>query len=549
MRGLHEASSTFWDGMVRANDMLILDSSGRPFRMVAHEAASRTSDELARWNPSMLSADAAYLPEREILQSRTADMIRNNGIASGAVQIHLDNVIGSGLTLSAKPDAPALGIEQDAAEELEEQIETRWRQWAYDIDCHCDATRQAQFPGLLAQAYRSYLTAFEITASAEWLPRRRAYATAIQLIDPLRLSQPQGMPENDRMRAGIEFDALGAPIAYHVSSEHRISPFMSDKMLTWTRIPRETSWGRTRFIHIFDIEQPGLSRGKNGIVSVLSKLKMLEKFEQASLQAAILNAVYAAVIESPMDWQSVGGALGAGAEADPMLQYMGNVSEWHKASKIRYNGLQIPHLFPGEKFELKSPEHPMANFGQFEEAVLRYIAAGYNLSYEQLSRDYSKTNYSSARAAMLESYRFFHGRQTFIGGRFASVVYALWMEEAFDRGDLQVPAGAPSFWDAKTAYTRAQWIGPGRGHVDPLKEANGDKVYFSMGVGTLEEMYAARGQDWREQIRQRAQERKFVDELGQAGDYDRMAGAATPVAQPPEVVLPEQREDPAEAAA
>jgi len=527
---------------VKSRDMMILDSSGRPFRMVAHEAASRTSDELARWNPSMLSADAAFLPEREILQSRAADMIRNNGIASGAVQIHLDNVIGSGLTLSAKPDARALGINDDAAEDLEQEIETRWRQWAYDIDCHCDATRQSNFAGLLAQAYRSYLTAFEITATAEWLPRRRAYSTAIQLIDPLRLSQPQGYSESDRMRAGVEFDAIGAPIAYHISSEHRISPMMSDNMLRWTRIPRETSWGRTRFIHIFDIEQPGLSRGKNGIVSVLSKLKMLEKFEQASLQAAILNAVYAAVIESPMDWQSVGGALGAGVETDPTMQYMQNVSEWHKASKIRYNGLQIPHLFPGEKFELKSPEHPMANFGQFEEAVLRYIAAGYNLSYEQLSRDYSKTNYSSARAAMLESFRFFHGRQTFIGGRFASVVYALWMEEAFDRGDLKVPAGAPDFYDAKTAYTRCEWIGPGRGHVDPLKEANAEKVRFSMGTSTLEKLCAEQGLDWREVARQRAQERRFIDQLGQAGDYDRMAGAATPVAQPDEQEQPEGRQ-------
>jgi len=323
-------------------------------KMVAHEAASRSSAELASWNPTLMSADAAYLPEREQLVSRTHDMIRNNGIASGAVQIHLDNVIGAGLTLSAKPDADALGLDDDTAAELEQQLEMKWRQWAYDIDCYCDASRRTDFCGLLAQAYRSYLTSFEITATAEWLDRPRAYSTAIQMIDPSRLSTPQGMIENDRMRAGVELGAMGEPIAYHFSSEQRISQFLSDKLLTWTRVPKETSWGRTRVIHIYDQEQPGLSRGKNGIVSVLAKLKMLEKFEQATLQAAILNAVYAAVIESPLDWQSVGQGLGvADPSTDPTLAYMSNVSEFHKAAKIRYNGVQIPHLFPGEKFELK----------------------------------------------------------------------------------------------------------------------------------------------------------------------------------------------------
>lgn len=516
--------------------LTILDSRGQPFQIVAHEAASRSSAELASWNASLMSADAAYLPERETLVSRTHDMIRNNGIASGAVQIHLDNVIGSGLTLSAKPDADALGLDDDAAAELEQQLETKWRQWAYDIDCYCDAARRTDFCGLLSQAYRSYLTSFEITATAEWLKRPRGYATALQMIDPSRLSTPQGMVDNDRMRAGVELDAMGAPIAYHFSSEHHLSQFMSDKLLKWTRVERETSWGRLRVIHIYDQEQPGQSRGKNGIVSVLAKLKMLEKFEQATLQAAILNAVYAAVIESPLDWTSVGQGLGvADPTTDPTLAYMQNVSEFHKASKIRYNGIQIPHLFPGEKFELQTPKHPTAAFASFEEAVLRYVSSGFNLTYEQLSRDYSKTNYSSARAAMLETWRFFSGRQKLIAGRFASMVYALWLEESIDRGDIKLPASAPSFYDAKTAYCRADWIGPGRGHIDPAREADAEKTWFQLGTTTLEEMCAAKGHDWREVARQRAQERAYVDSLGSEGDYDRLASSGgTPAAQPTE---------------
>lgn len=494
----------------------------------------------------MLSADASLLPERETLVARTHDIIRNNGIASGAVQIHLDNVIGAGLRLSAKPDAEALGIDDDAAAELEMQLERGFRQWANDPGCYCDASRQARFAGLIAQAYRCYLTSFEILATAEWLPSRGSrYATAIQIVDPYRLSTPQGMVDNDRMRGGIELDEMGAAVAFHIASESYFSPLMSESVTKWKRIPRETSWGRTQVIHIFDPERPGMHRGKNGIVSVLAKLKMLERFEQAALQAAILNAIYAAVIESPLDWQSVGTAIGVpDANQDPTLAYMQNVSEWHKHTKLRYNGVQIPHLFPGEKFELKSPQHPTAAFNSFEEAVLRYIAAGLNLTYEQLSRDYSRTNYSSARAAMLESWRFFSGRQSYIAGPFASAIYALWMEEAIDRGEIKLPAGAPDFYDAKTAYTACEWIGPGRGHIDPLKEANAEKVRFSMGSTTLEELCALQGKDWREVLRQRSQERKYAESLGL--DYDSFGGP-TPVQQPPDApeteATPPRREE------
>ncbi len=56
-------------------------------------------------------------------------------------------------------------------------------------------------------------------------------------------------------------------------------------------------------------------------------------------------------------------------------------------------------------------------FSALEQALLRYIAAGLGVSYEQLSRDYSKVSYSSARASANESWRYFMGRRKFIAAR------------------------------------------------------------------------------------------------------------------------------------
>lgn len=513
----------------------LVDTEGRPLRRAeSHYAADRLAPELRSWTPEELSADGELLPEIDTLRARTHDMIRNHGLTSGAVQTHLDNIIGSGLQLVAKPDWRALGQSPEWAREWARTTESKFRQYAFDIDCNIDAVRRKNFAGILSQGYRSYLQSFEIVATAEWLPRAGVtYATAIQMIDPARLSNPYGQRDSDVLRAGVELGGLGEPVAYHFASGLAGDPMSWGRMISWKRVPRFTPWGRPLVLHVYDEERAGQSRGKNGIVSVLAKMKMLEKFEQVTLQAAILNAMYAAVIESAADANSVGTAMGAGQKS-PLLGYMEDRNAWHQGGHVRFNGVKIPHLFPGEKLNLMAPEHPSANFASFEEATLRYIAGGLNLSYEQLSRDYSKTNYSSARAAMLETWRFFAGRRQLIAGRFATLIYALWLEEAIDKGEVEVPLGAPSFYAAKTAWTRCKWIGPGRGHIDPLKEANATQVEYQLGLTTLEKEAAERGEDWEEILEQRAEEKRRMAELGlTTADLPATVGAS-PSPVPPE---------------
>nr|VFK68996.1 MAG: Phage portal protein, lambda family [Candidatus Kentron sp. UNK]VFK73770.1 MAG: Phage portal protein, lambda family [Candidatus Kentron sp. UNK] len=56
---------------------------------------------------------------------------------------------------------------------------------------------------------------------AEWLPVRggpydKHYATAIQIIDPARLCNPNDLMDTEHLRAGVELDRFGAPRAYHI---------------------------------------------------------------------------------------------------------------------------------------------------------------------------------------------------------------------------------------------------------------------------------------------------------------------------------------------
>lgn len=501
---------------------MLVDSAGNPFSITAHrarpahEAASRVSAELASWNaPSMLNADGELLGELETLRDRTKDMIRNNGLMSGAVQTHLDNVIGSGLRLNATPGWRELGItDPDVQLEWELQTETLWRRYSEDIDCNIDAMRQRPFGALMAQAYRSYLTSFEILATAEWVEDPYFYNTRIQLVDPVRLSNPEGAPDDDFLRAGVRKDGYGAPIGYWISTEHS-QPGIQSNARSWKYVPRNTPWGRMQCIHIFENDGIGASRGKSGIVSALLRGKMVEKFDKVTLEASILNAMYAAVIESSLDWQATAAAMGAGVEGqDPTFNYMQNRATFHQEGNIRFNGLKIPHLYPGENLKLMVPQHPGAAFDKFHQLADRYMAAAFNMTYEQYSRDYSQTNYSSGRAALMEVWKFFNGRQQFVAAPVARHWYALWLEEAIDIGDVKLPAGAPDFYAAKDAWTRCQWIGPGRGSLDPEKDSNAKKLNYGMYQTTLQEMAAEDGKDWRDIIDQRAREDAYMKSKG-----------------------------------
>jgi len=73
---------------------------------------------------------------------------------------------------------------------------------------------------------------------------------------------------------------------------------------------------------------------------------------------------------------------------------------------------------------------------------------------------------------------------------------------------------APDFYENRYAYTRCKWIGPGRGWVDPVKEAQACQIRMDIGLSTLEAECAGQGLDWEEVLEQRAREKAKLAELG-----------------------------------
>ncbi len=496
--------------------------SGPPY-----DAADLYGQHMAAWTPALWSPDGELNQYRDRIVSRVRDMVRNDGWASGSVTRILDNAIGPNLRPIAKPDHRFLAhytgngaFDAVWAKEFGRAVDANWRSWAHDLGCYCDATRNQNFSQMMRVAFRHKLVDGDALAILKWLPDRvgrgRArYCTALQLIDPDRLSNPQLRFDANTMRGGVEIEPeTGAAVAYHIRKAHAGDWFNAAESLRWERVPRETGWGRPVVVHDFDGDRATQHRGGAGIFApILQRLKMLVKYDGVELDASIINAIFGAFVESPFDRELVADALGDGDDA-VLNAYQTGRKEFHDESSLLLGNARIPVLFPGEKIGMVSATRPNNNFAAFEGAVLRNVATGLGLSAQQVSNDWSNVNYSSARAALLEAWKTMTRRRQDFSAAFASPVRSAWLEEAMDLDDLPMPSGnVPDFAECRGAFSRCRWLGPALGWIDPVDERTGAVIGMDAGFQTLEDTCGEQGLDYEEVLEQRAHEIKMFDDL------------------------------------
>jgi lambda family phage portal protein len=518
----------------------------------AYEAADRHSRELATWNPPTRSADGDILPNKVITDARAADMLRNDSFMNAGQALHKDNIVGSMFFLNSKPNTKVLGLDDVWATEFQAEVEAKFTLWAESLNNWPDASRRNNFTDLIRLAVGVYLAGGEVLATVEWMrEQRRPFQTAIQMIENSRLSDPGDQAYDfDRTRGGIKFNSYGAPQGYYI---RRALPGQVNEWkdnYRWSYVRATNSIGRPQVIHLVEQNRPGQSRGISQLVAAMKEMKMTKDFRDVTLQNAVVNASFAATIESDLPTGEVFASLGGGDAAGGVIDYAGAyltaVQKFSDSSKnMSMDGAKIPHLLPGSKLNLLPMGTPGGIGSEFESSLLRYVAANLGVSYEQFSKDYSKTNYSSARAGMVETWKYMQSRKRNVADKFASTIFRLWFEEALNLGEItSMPRNPPNFYDGLNmeAYTNCDWIGAGRGQIDELKETQAAILRVKSGLGTFEEELSKQGKDWRVVAAQRKREKELHDSLGLVEEESNAINAASgTVNEPKEDKTADQR--------
>jgi lambda family phage portal protein len=490
------------------------EAFGRPFNQ-PYRSADRHSQEMAAWRPFSVSADAAILPNRDLSISRVRDLVRNDPHAVAGVAKLVDMLIGAGLRLSSKPDMRALGLnpakkkDRKVARDIGEAIEAEWRIFADDPLRRCDAQRRLSMNGMFRLLCRTWVINGEATVALGWKNRGR-YSTCVRAIDPDRLSNPNGAPTTATMRGGVEFNDDGEPIAYHVRNSHPGDfYFAQPNALNWTRIPRSTSFGRPVFIHGFEPDREDQARAITPFAALMQRMRMIGKFADTELASAMVNALFAAFVKSslPVDAVNQSFTPQTATFADKRMDH------WEK-NPAMLNGVRIPVMPVGDEIEINGSTRQTTGFPKFQSAFLQSIAAALGISYEQLSMDWSMVNYSSARAALNEVWRHILTMFSAFAEQIADPIRFAVVEEAFDKGYITSPKNLPDFWEMPGAYLKGRWIGPGRGYVDPVKEAQGASLRMGSMISTLEAECADQGRDFEETLDQIALEEEMLKARG-----------------------------------
>lgn len=516
----------------------LVDQHGVPIRSMVPRAraprmgydAGTNRGPLADWAPSRQPVDVAMAMAADTMGGRVDDLVRNNGWASAAVTKAVDMAVGNSFRLSALPQAERLGLTPEQAADLAKQIEREWSRFAEDPGFYCDVARKTDMGGLFGLAYRHKFKDGDAIGVLRWLPRRNPrYATSVLVMHPSRLCNPHYAMNSDRLRRGVEvIPATGEAVAYHFRQTQ--AGEFSYQAQQWERVRRETNHGRPVVVHHYDLESAGQQRGVSRLAPIVEKLKMSSRYDETELEAAIINAMFATYITSPHPQEQV--LTSVGAKVDQDMQMIKRKS-YHDEYGTLGKGSRMTMLFDGESIESVSSNHPHSGFAEFQKHALRYMASAVGTSYEQLAMDWSETNYSSARAALLEVWRhMLDERHRFIKG-FVQPIYSAFLEEALDSGYIDVPSGATPFWEDRAAWCRAKWIGPARGHIDPVKEALAAKMRIEMNLSTLADEAAEQGRDIYEIMQQRVRETEMMNALGITSTslVDMMGVAGNPALQ------------------
>lgn len=475
-----------------------------------HEVASYRARDMATWSALRVSPDTALLSELDTAAARIDDLARNDGIAAGAERTFVDNVVGPRIMCKPNPDWVALGKSEEWVDEWSRQVESLFQSWTDSP--YYDAGRRFNFHTSTRIQARMIASSGECLALPLWVENPwTKWSTCMQMVDPARLSNLDMQGDTVFRRGGIDIDERGAPVAYSIRKTHPGDFFTgvtaNTNTFAWERVPAFTEWGRPRVLHLFEPDRVGQSRGKSVVTAVARQFKMLSHYMREQLRLAVLNSMIFATLETPLDATGIEAIYGS-SDQGALAGMQDAMKDW----RIQMKGGTMLPLPPGTKMDKFVPGGT-PSIDSFATTIIRGIGTGLNMPYELVFRDFSKCNYSSARAALLEAWRYFAAVRGFMREGWCAPNYTLWFEEAVSAG--KIPDCTPQmFYDNPLAWTRCRWIFSGRGWVDPLKEAKGSQIRLITGVSSLADECGEQGRDWREQIAQIAREKRECERQG-----------------------------------
>lgn len=479
--------------------------------------ASTTKKSMRGWIASAISPKDDVDPTLDILRARSRDLFMNSPIGAAAITTTRTNVVGAGLRLKSRLNHERLGMTPEQADAWRGKVEEEFNLWAESK--HCDALLMNDFYEMQGISIIGMLmngdafTVFKRADRKPWMP----YGLRLHLIEADRISTPLGQgvignqvegkaANGNDIISGVEIDSNGALVAYHISNTYPTQMgYSATQLRKWVRVTAYgEKTGRPNILHLMKADRAEQRRGVPILAPVIEALKQVTRYTEAELMAAVISGMFTVFIKS------------AGASSEMPLGSMVEPSEQvapNEPANYELGNGAINVLGDGEEVQIADPKRPNANFDPFVSALCRYIGAALEIPVELLLKSFN-SSYSASRAALLEAWKMFRMRRTWLAKEFCQPVYEEWLAEAVALGRIHAPG---FFVDPaiRKAWCAAEWNGPAPGQLDPVKEANASKLRVEQGLSTRErEAIETNGSDYWSNVQQLKIENEALKEAG-----------------------------------
>lgn len=461
--------------------------------------AAGTGRRAVTWRASAAGPNAALTHALPTLRRRAHDAVRQNAYAESAVNIQEGNIVGTGI----KPEFHT----KDAG--LNRDLDDLFLEWTDESD----ADGQYDWYGQQALAVRSMVEGGEIFV------RRRFRRFGDMATVPLQLQVLEGeycpaeyapSVKGREVMNGIEFDLRGRRTAYYMYRRHPNDWSVMQNFMDGT--PRAVPAGE--ILHMRQVRRPGQVRGEPWLTRALIKLRDLDKYDDATLLAKQIAAMFAGFIELPDALDKTSQTGGTGVPDGIMGE--GAADE---------NGVAVPSLEPaliqrlysGEKMKFSEPPSAGADYEPFTRQQNRALAVGTGALYELLTGDYGQVNDRQFRAAVNEFRRRIEMHQHHIVVfQFCRPVVSWWLDAGVLSGEVKLPRSV----DLAQVKAKVRYIPQGWPYIHPVQDVNADIKAVRAGFTSRSKVVSKRGENAADIDREQTEDQTRADTAGLKYDSD-----------------------------
>lgn len=478
-----------------------------------YEAGAQTR-RTSGWRSPSITPNDAILGVLTTIRNRTREATRNNGYAKAVSDTFVSEMIGTGIKPLSKAED----------NDFRSAVQVAWELWCDESD----ADGILDFYGQQAQATRAWFEGGEVFIRL----RPRLLSDGLRVPLQLQVIEPElcphtyntVLPSGNRVRAGIEFNAIGRRVAYwfHPSRPGDLVDFDSSQL---RRVPAEF------VIHMFEPLRPGQLRGIPDLTQSLVLLKNIDKLIDAKLLRELLMNLWAVFIKPH--------AGDADNSVDPLTGLALDTSEDKPTITLEPGTIQ--ELAAGEELQFASPPALDNNFNDFVRYELRAAMVGAGVPYEMVTGDLTGLNDRVVRVILNKfRRRLQRGQHQVVAFQFCRRVWTAWMDRGFVSGTLPLPS---SYATDKAPWLASRWIPQGWPYIHPLQDVQAAEKRMRSGLTSRSGEVSELGEDAEQIDIEQQQDNTRADRLGLRYDSDGRQGKKA-VAGPQRDPNADREEDP-----